>query len=57
MSTPHQSTDQQLRERAQAVIPGGMYGHQVAPGAATRSSCGAAAGRGSGTWTGTSTST
>jgi glutamate-1-semialdehyde 2,1-aminomutase len=37
MSTPtpgHQSTDQQLRERAKAVIPGGMYGHQVAPGAA-----------------------
>ncbi len=29
-----QSTDQQLRERARAVIPGGMYGHQVAPGAA-----------------------
>ena len=28
------TTDQQLRERAQAVIPGGMYGHQVAPGAA-----------------------
>jgi glutamate-1-semialdehyde 2,1-aminomutase len=34
MSTPRKSTDQQLRERAQAVIPGGMYGHQVAPGAA-----------------------
>jgi glutamate-1-semialdehyde 2,1-aminomutase len=32
MSTP--TTDQQLRERARAVIPGGMYGHQVAPGAA-----------------------
>src|SRR5216683_2524528 len=26
--------DQQLRERARAVIPGGMYGHQAAPGAA-----------------------
>jgi glutamate-1-semialdehyde 2,1-aminomutase len=34
MSTPDKSTDQQLRERAQAVIPAGMYGHQVAPGAA-----------------------
>jgi glutamate-1-semialdehyde 2,1-aminomutase len=44
MSTPQQSTDpksidlkstdQQLRERARAVIPGGMYGHQAAPGAA-----------------------
>jgi glutamate-1-semialdehyde 2,1-aminomutase len=32
MSTP--TTDQQLRERARAVIPGGMYGHQAAPGAA-----------------------
>ena len=51
------TADQQLRERARAVIPGGMYGHQAAPGAAYRSSCGAAAGRGSGTWTGTSTST
>jgi glutamate-1-semialdehyde 2,1-aminomutase len=30
----HPSTDQQLRERAKAVIPGGMYGHQAAPGAA-----------------------
>jgi len=30
----HKSTDQQLRERARAVIPGGMYGHQAAPGAA-----------------------
>jgi len=27
-------TDQELRERARAVIPGGMYGHQAAPGAA-----------------------
>ena len=30
MSTPtpdQQSADQQLRERARAVIPGGMYGH------------------------------
>jgi glutamate-1-semialdehyde 2,1-aminomutase len=27
-------TDQQLRERASKVIPGGMYGHQAAPGAA-----------------------
>jgi len=26
--------DRQLRERARAVIPGGMYGHQAAPGAA-----------------------
>jgi glutamate-1-semialdehyde 2,1-aminomutase len=26
-------TDQELRERARAVIPGGMYGHQAAPGA------------------------
>src|SRR5439155_11276250 len=26
--------DGQLRERARAVIPGGMYGHQAAPGAA-----------------------
>jgi glutamate-1-semialdehyde 2,1-aminomutase len=37
MSTPtpdRQSADQQLRERARAVIPGGMYGHQAAPGAA-----------------------
>jgi len=37
MSTPtpnQQSADQQLRERARAVIPGGMYGHQAAPGAA-----------------------
>jgi glutamate-1-semialdehyde 2,1-aminomutase len=39
MSTPQQSTDpkstdQQLRARARAVIPGGMYGHQAAPGAA-----------------------
>ena len=32
MSTP--IMDQQLRERARAVIPGGMYGHQAAPGAA-----------------------
>src|SRR5258705_13661664 len=28
------TTDQRLRERARAVIPGGMYGHQAAPGAA-----------------------
>jgi glutamate-1-semialdehyde 2,1-aminomutase len=28
------TADQQLRQRAQAVIPGGMYGHQAAPGAA-----------------------
>jgi glutamate-1-semialdehyde 2,1-aminomutase len=28
------TTDEQLRERAKAVIPGGMYGHQAAPGAA-----------------------
>jgi glutamate-1-semialdehyde 2,1-aminomutase len=28
------TADQQLRERARAVIPGGMYGHQAAPGAA-----------------------
>jgi glutamate-1-semialdehyde 2,1-aminomutase len=34
MSPDAKSTDQQLRERAKAVIPGGMYGHQVAPGAA-----------------------
>ena len=27
-------TDQELRERATAVIPGGMYGHQAAPGPA-----------------------
>jgi len=27
-------TDQELRERAKAVIPGGMYGHQAAPGPA-----------------------
>lgn len=27
-------TDQQLRERARRVIPGGVYGHQAAPGAA-----------------------
>ena len=27
------TADRQLRERARAVIPGGMYGHQVAPGA------------------------
>src|SRR5215472_18588672 len=26
--------DRQLRDRARAVIPGGMYGHQAAPGAA-----------------------
>ncbi len=28
------TADRQLRERARAVIPGGMYGHQSAPGAA-----------------------
>ncbi len=28
------STDEELRQRAKAVIPGGMYGHQAAPGAA-----------------------
>ena len=28
------TVDRQLRERARAVIPGGMYGHQAAPGAA-----------------------
>ena len=28
------TADRQLRERAGAVIPGGMYGHQAAPGAA-----------------------
>ena len=28
------TTDQRLRERARAVIPGGMYGHQAVPGAA-----------------------
>src|SRR6266700_2799843 len=28
------TADRQLRERARAVIPGGMYGHQAAPGAA-----------------------
>ena len=28
------TADQQLRRRAKAVIPGGMYGHQAAPGAA-----------------------
>jgi glutamate-1-semialdehyde aminotransferase len=28
------TADRQLRERAKAVIPGGMYGHQAAPGAA-----------------------
>jgi len=28
------TADQQLRHRAKAVIPGGMYGHQAAPGAA-----------------------
>jgi len=28
------TTDERLRERARAVIPGGMYGHQAAPGAA-----------------------
>jgi glutamate-1-semialdehyde 2,1-aminomutase len=33
-TTGQPTTDQQLRERARAVIPGGMYGHQVAPGAA-----------------------
>ena len=27
-------TDQELRKRARAVIPGGIYGHQAAPGAA-----------------------
>jgi glutamate-1-semialdehyde 2,1-aminomutase len=27
-------TDRELRERARAVIPGGMYGHQAAPGPA-----------------------
>ena len=27
------TADRQLRERARAVIPGGMYGHQAAPGA------------------------
>ena len=49
--------DRQLRERTRAVIPGGMYGHQAAPGAAYPQFIGAAAGQGSGTWTGTSTST
>jgi len=29
-----QPADRRLRERAKAVIPGGMYGHQAAPGAA-----------------------
>ena len=34
------SADRQLRERARAVIPGGMYGHQSAPGAEIgRASC------------------
>ena len=28
------TADRQLRERARAVIPGGMYGHQAAPGTA-----------------------
>ena len=28
------TADRQLRDRARAVIPGGMYGHQAAPGAA-----------------------
>src|SRR2546429_6619568 len=28
------TADRQLRERARVVIPGGMYGHQAAPGAA-----------------------
>ena len=28
------TADQRLRDRARAVIPGGMYGHQVAPGPA-----------------------
>ncbi len=28
------TADRQLRERARAVIPGGMYGHQAAPGPA-----------------------
>ena len=32
--TEQPTADQQLRERARAVIPGGMYGHQAAPGAA-----------------------
>ncbi len=60
MSTPMSdgTADRDLRERARAVIPGGMYGHQSAPAPPpTRSSCAPAAGRGSGTWTGTSTST
>src|SRR3984885_8161187 len=34
MTSAEDSTDRQLRERAAAVIPGGMYGHQAAPGAA-----------------------
>jgi glutamate-1-semialdehyde 2,1-aminomutase len=34
MSPEKASTVQVLRERAKAVIPGGMYGHQAAPGPA-----------------------
>jgi glutamate-1-semialdehyde 2,1-aminomutase len=35
MTDPTEPTaDHQLRHRAKAVIPGGMYGHQAAPGAA-----------------------
>ena len=48
-------TDQELRERARAVIPGGMYGHQAAPGAAYPQFM--RGGRGARTWTWTGTST
>jgi len=44
------TADRQLRDRAGAVIPGGMYGHQAAPGAAypqfMRGGRGAGLGRG-----------
>ena len=46
------TADRQLRERARAVIPGGMYGHQAAPGARLPAvHAGRPAGRGSGTRT------
>jgi len=51
--------DERLRERARAVIPGGMYGHQstaLLPGAYPQFMRADAA-RGSGTRTATSTST
>ncbi len=55
--TRPRSADEQLRRRASAVIPGGMYGHQSAVPLPPRSpsSCAKAWAPGCGMWTGTST--